>query len=159
MTGELLPIHAQLEAMHAWRGWVWQPGTDPFEIVVGAILVQNTAWTNVERALANLRAAAALSFEAMDALGAEELEQLVYPSGQFRQKARKLRAFLDLAKAHGGFDGLIALPGPVLTNSTTYADDASKWNFAWAVHAGMFTLSSVSLSFPNSTASAYITNS
>ena len=114
MTGELLAIHAELEAMHAWRGWVWQQGADPFEIVVGAILVQNTAWTNVERALANLRAAGALGFEAMDALSAEELEQLVYPSGQFRQKARKLRAFLDIAKAHGGLDGLFALPGPVL---------------------------------------------
>ena len=48
----LRAVLAQLDAMHRWRGWVWQPGADPFEIIVGAILVQNTAWTNVERALA-----------------------------------------------------------------------------------------------------------
>ena len=106
----LRAVLAQLDAMHRWRGSVWQPGADPFEIIVGAILVQNTAWTNVERALDQLRAAGVLRLEAMNVLPAEELEALIRPSGQYRQKARKLRAFLDLAGAHGGLRELLALP-------------------------------------------------
>jgi endonuclease-3 related protein len=99
-----------MEEMHAWRGWHWWPDADPFEVIVGAILVQNTAWTNVERALDRLRAAGALSPGAMAPLSSAELEQLVRPSGQYRQKARKLRAFLDLVTAHGSLDRLLALP-------------------------------------------------
>ena len=69
-------------------------------MIVGAILTQNTSWTNVERALANLRAAGMLSVEGMRGLPMAELEQLVRPSGYFRQKAQRLKdfiAFLDAA--------------------------------------------------------------
>lgn len=111
---DLLAVYDALLAMHGWRGWHWSPEADPFEVVVGAILVQNTAWTNVERALERLRAAGAMSPAAMGALGDEALEELVRPSGQYRQKARKLRAFLALAGRHGGLEGLLALPPPRL---------------------------------------------
>ncbi len=110
----LIDIYSQLDAMHAWRGWHWWPDADPFEVVVGCILVQNTAWTNVERALERLRAAGALAPALMDTLSDEELEELVRPSGQYRQKARKLRAFLALARAHGGLDALLAIPAAEL---------------------------------------------
>jgi endonuclease III related protein len=105
----LLEIYASLERMHAWRGWHWWPDADPFEVCVGAILVQNTMWTNVERALDRLRAADALHPERMSALEPETLEELVRPSGQYRQKAKKLRAFLDLVEVHGSLETLLGV--------------------------------------------------
>ncbi|MBA4179570.1 MAG: endonuclease [Anaerolinea sp.] len=95
--------------MHAWRGWHWWPDADPFEVIVGSILVQNTAWSNVERALDRLRAADALNPNAMRALDDAKLEELVRPSGQYRQKTKKLRAFLAVADAHGSLENLLAL--------------------------------------------------
>lgn len=103
-----------LETMHAWRKWHWWPDGDPFEVAVGAILVQNTAWTNVERALERLRAAGALSPEAMSSLSQEGLEELVRPSGQYRTKARKLRAFLGLVESAGTLEALLSLDGTAL---------------------------------------------
>lgn len=108
-TPPLQEVFAALQGMHAWRGWVWGPGTDPFEIAAGAILVQNTAWTNAERALDNLRLAGALDPAALAALDPAALEALIRPSGQFRQKARKLREFAALIGRHGSFEGLLGL--------------------------------------------------
>ena len=105
-----MEVYRQLEAMHAWRGWHWWPDADPFEVVVGSILVQNTNWVNVERAIAQLKAADALTPEAMNTLSDAALETLVLPSGQYRQKTKKLRAFLALAGAHGGLGPLLSLP-------------------------------------------------
>ena len=68
----------------------WWPAESPFEVVVGAILTQNTAWTNVEKAIANLRAAAVLTPAAIRNLSRPELEQLIRPAGFFRQKAARL---------------------------------------------------------------------
>jgi endonuclease-3 related protein len=110
----LLAVNDSLETMHAWRGWHWWPDADPFEVCVGAILVQNTQWTNVERALERLRAADALSPAAMAALPLPALEELVRPSGQYRQKARKLQAFLACVEEHGGLERLLALPADAL---------------------------------------------
>ncbi|MGI8927065.1 MAG: endonuclease III domain-containing protein, partial [Tepidiformaceae bacterium] len=106
----LMRVYAALDAMHASRGWHWWPGADPFEVCVGAILVQNTSWTNVEHALTALRAAGALTPKRMAALSDDALEALVRPSGQYRQKARKLRAFLQLIDSRGSFPALLALP-------------------------------------------------
>lgn len=69
----------------------WWPAETPFEVVVGAILTQNTAWTNVEKAIANLRAADALSPAALCRLTTPELEAHIRPAGFFRQKAARLR--------------------------------------------------------------------
>lgn len=99
-----------LAEMYGDLHWHWHPGTPRFEIAVGAILVQNTAWANVERAMDRLRAAGALEPRAMAALSDAELEHLIRPSGQFRQKARKLRAFLATVTAAGGLEALLALP-------------------------------------------------
>lgn len=114
VTATLLAVYHDLDAMHAWRGWHWWPDADPFEVAVGAILVQNTMWTNVERALDNLRAADALRPAAMAALTPRALEELVRPSGQYRQKTRKLTAFLELIRAHGTLEALLALPAAEL---------------------------------------------
>ena len=106
---QLIAVYRDLDTMHGWRGWHWWPDADPFEVIVGAILVQNTMWSNVERALERLRAAGALTPVAMRALALNELEELVRPSGQYRQKALKLTAFLILMEDHGGLDRLLQL--------------------------------------------------
>jgi endonuclease-3 related protein len=81
----------------------WWPAATPFEVAVGAILTQNTAWGNVERAIANLREAGALEARAMLALPPERLAALIRPAGYFRVKAVRLRSFLRwLAARHGG---------------------------------------------------------
>jgi endonuclease-3 related protein len=76
----------------------WWPGETQFEIVVGAILTQNTSWKNVDRAISNLRDAALLTPVALEKVSLSRLERLVRPSGYFRQKARKLKAFCDFLR-------------------------------------------------------------
>ncbi len=88
----LTDIYRALLARFGKQGW-W-PGRTRFEIAVGAILTQNTAWSNVEKAIRNLRKAGALSFRGMRALSDRRLAALIRPSGYFNQKAKKLRAFL-----------------------------------------------------------------
>ena len=87
----------------AWGAQHWWPADTRFEVIVGAYLTQNTAWTNVERALANLRSAQLLSVEGIRQVRRARLERLIRPSGYFRQKAQRLKtfaAFLD--KEYGG---------------------------------------------------------
>src|SRR5579872_1380330 len=71
----------------------WWPGRSPFEVIVGAILTQNTSWTNVERAMANLRKARLLTPSAIEKASHKKIEGLIRPSRYFRQKTRKLKAF------------------------------------------------------------------
>jgi endonuclease-3 related protein len=81
----------------------WWPAETAFEVCVGAILVQNTAWSNVEKALASLRAASRLSYAGLAALGQDELAALIRPSGCYNVKARRLAAFLEfLGREYGG---------------------------------------------------------
>jgi endonuclease-3 related protein len=72
----------------------WWPATTPFEVVVGAILTQNTAWRNVEIAMAALRQAGRLTPEGIRSLSRPRLEALIRPSGFFRQKAEYLHTFV-----------------------------------------------------------------
>lgn len=94
----------------------WWPGKTPFEVIVGAILTQNTSWTNVERAMNNLRAGKLLSPPAMAKVPLRRLERLVRPSGYFRQKARKLKAFCEFLRAEyrGSLKRMFATPTIVL---------------------------------------------
>jgi endonuclease-3 related protein len=81
----------------------WWPGETPFEVCVGAILTQNTAWSNVERAIANLKKANVLEPKKLFALPEKKLAQLIRPAGYFNVKARRLRSFLRvLVKEFGG---------------------------------------------------------
>ena len=89
----MLRLYARLRTRFGHAGW-W-PGESAFEVCVGAILVQNTAWANVERTLESLRRRRRLSFRALDGLPASRLAPLLRSSGTFRVKARRLRAFLD----------------------------------------------------------------
>ena len=94
--------------------WHWREDTSAFDICLGAILVQHTAWTNVEKALTNLRTTRIDSFEAIARLSDLELAALVRPSGTPLTKARRLHAFAELVLSHGGFEGLFALPASEL---------------------------------------------
>src|SRR5436305_1207662 len=78
----------------AWGVQHWWPAETNFEVIVGAYLTQNTAWTNVERALANLRAAGALTLEGIRTVRLSKLQRLIRPSGYFRQKAQRLKTFV-----------------------------------------------------------------
>lgn len=74
----------------------WWPGDSPTEIVIGAILTQNAAWTNVEAAIKNLKRENILTFEALRDVDREKLEELVRPTGTFRVKAERLKVFVDV---------------------------------------------------------------
>lgn len=82
----------------------WWPGETPFEVAVGAILTQNTNWQNVERAIANLRSADALTGPGLAALPPERLEALIQPAGYYRVKTQRLRSFLEFLEREAGLD-------------------------------------------------------
>lgn len=87
----------------AWGPQHWWPARTQFEVIAGAYLTQNTAWTNVEKALANLRAAGVLNINGIREISLAELELLLRPAGYFRQKAKRLKilvSFLD--EEYGG---------------------------------------------------------
>ncbi|HNZ49686.1 MAG TPA: endonuclease III domain-containing protein [Candidatus Hydrogenedentes bacterium] len=78
----------------------WWPGDTPFEIALGAILTQNTAWANVEKALDNMKAKDWLSPEALTEAASEEVEEALRPSGYFRQKTERVRLFCSHLLTH-----------------------------------------------------------
>lgn len=81
----------------------WWPGETPFEVAIGAILTQNTAWTNVEKAIINLKREKLLSPRKILACPQEALEQALRPSGYFRQKAARVQRFSQhLVDRYGG---------------------------------------------------------
>lgn len=104
MPASLTSIFASLK--HHFGDLHWWPADHPFEVVVGAILTQNTAWTNVEQAIANLKAARALSPAELLMLGRSDLETLIRPAGFFRQKTDYLLRFSSFLVEH--CDGKVA---------------------------------------------------
>ena len=76
----------------------WWPGETPFEIMVGAVLTQNTAWTNVEKAIVNLKDRGLLTFEGLVALPCDVLADLIRPCGYFNVKARRLHNLFALIR-------------------------------------------------------------
>jgi endonuclease-3 related protein len=106
----LAEIYRRLD--EAYGDQHWWPGDTPFEVAVGAILTQNTAWTNVKKALDNLRSAGLLAPEKLGKLSAAEIAPLIKPAGYYNVKARRLRALLDfLADEYGGDVGGLAAEG------------------------------------------------
>jgi endonuclease-3 related protein len=84
----------------------WWPGETSFEVIVGAILTQNTAWTRVAAAIENLRTSDLLDPHRLHALGEEKIAELIRPAGTFRVKAGYLRTVLDWLV--GEYDGDVA---------------------------------------------------
>jgi len=76
----------------------WWPGETPFEVMVGAILTQNTSWVNVEKAIENLKTKNLLNPEKMFNAKDSLLSKLIRPSGYFNQKTKKLKNFLKYFK-------------------------------------------------------------
>lgn len=86
----------------------WWPGDTPLEICVGAILTQNTNWTNVEKAIANLLSADAMSVRALDDMSHDDLARLIRPAGYFNVKARRLKNFIAHVRQTSGDGGIDA---------------------------------------------------
>src|ERR1035441_9218638 len=87
----------------AWGRQHWWPAQSRFEVIVGAYLTQNTSWTNVEKALGNLRKARRLTVSGIRRTPQPKLEQLIRPAGYFRQKAQRLKTFVSLLdERYGG---------------------------------------------------------
>ena len=105
---KLLKLYNQLKT--AYGSQAWWPADTPFEVILGAILVQSTAWRNVVKAIDNLRDANLLTPSRIGAISQTELEELVRPSGYFRVKAKKVRAFVTHLQAHHNYrlDSLFA---------------------------------------------------
>jgi endonuclease-3 related protein len=93
----------------------WWPADSPFEVIVGAILTQQTSWKNVEKAIASLKRAKKLSARAILNTSDRELQMLVRSSGYYRQKAKKLKIFCKffLDKYHGNITTLKRHPASI----------------------------------------------
>jgi endonuclease-3 related protein len=96
----LTSVYARLLAAH--RPQHWWPADSPFEVMVGAVLTQNAAWTNVERALANLKRRHRFSPKGILELNEQQLADCLRPSGYFNIKARRLRNFCEWYRNAGG---------------------------------------------------------
>lgn len=94
MSSKLMEAFERLHATFGPQHW-W-PGDSPFEIMVGAVLVQNTSWRNVERAIQNLRDAGVMEPHALFALSPEQLAELIRPAGYYQLKTKRLRNLLRL---------------------------------------------------------------
>ena len=90
-VSQTLPdIYHQLMAHYGPQHW-W-PADNPLEVIIGAILTQSAAWGNVEKAIANLKAAGALSLEALRQLSLSQLAEIIRPCGYYNAKALKLKS-------------------------------------------------------------------
>jgi endonuclease-3 related protein len=89
----LLSVYKALRRAFGHQSW-W-PGDTPFEVMVGAILTQNTAWANVEKAIRSLKKAKKLSFAGMRRMAPGKLARLIRPAGYFNVKADRLKCFMD----------------------------------------------------------------
>jgi endonuclease III related protein len=110
-------LHAYYDALFVAHGpQHWWPGRTRFEVIVGAILTQNTSWTNVERAIRALREKRLLTVGAMEQVSVRELARLIHSSGYFRQKARKLKEFVRFLRSqhHGSLSKMFQTPTAVL---------------------------------------------
>ncbi|MBT3233700.1 MAG: endonuclease III domain-containing protein [Calditrichaeota bacterium] len=103
----------------------WWPGETPFEVIVGAILTQNTSWTNVEKAIYNLKSVGALSPEGILALNVDDsrsdgnsLPILIKPSGYFNQKSKRLQIIAKwvMNRCQGDLSMLESVTTPDLRN-------------------------------------------
>jgi len=92
MTKTLLDIYNRLHAHFGPQHW-W-PAENPFEVMIGAILTQNTAWSNVEKAIANLKRRKLLSPRKIERIHPRTLAVAIRPSGFYNEKAKKLKAFI-----------------------------------------------------------------
>ena len=97
MKKSLLKIYKTLLKHFGYRNW-W-PAKTKIEIIIGAILAQNTNWKNVELAISNLREAKVLSYKGLQETPVDQLAELIRPSGYYNVKAQKLKTFVEFLSA------------------------------------------------------------
>ena len=105
---KLLELYNRL--LNAYGPQHWWPAETAFEVMVGAVLTQNTAWINVEQAIANLKDAGKLALNPMSRMTERRLARLIRPSGYFNVKARRLKALCSWLQAAGGVHRLRRIP-------------------------------------------------
>ena len=112
LKNQQLIRHYYQALLRRWGPQNWWPAQSRFEVIVGAFLTQNTAWANVEKAIANLRRARVLNVKGIREIPLSKLEQLIRSSGYFRQKARKLKNFVEFldSKYSGSLHRMFAQP-------------------------------------------------
>jgi endonuclease-3 related protein len=99
------------DAMHRRNGHqAWWPGDSQAEVCVGAILTQNTSWSNVTKAIANLRAAGALDLCVINAMDLARLSELIRPAGYYNIKARRLKSFAAAVCRFGTLEAFLDRP-------------------------------------------------
>ena len=105
--------HTLLDALGPQQWW---PAESPLEVMVGAILVQNTAWKNVEHAIRNLRDEGLLDPHRLAAVSEPELAELIRPAGYYRVKAKRLRHLIEyfVERFDGSIEAMRAVPTDVL---------------------------------------------
>lgn len=100
MTNRIQEIHTRLFDHFGPQHW-W-PGETPFEIMLGAVLTQNTSWRNVSMVMETLRQDGLLSFAALEALPLEVLAEKIRPSGYYNQKAKRLKGLFAAIREDSG---------------------------------------------------------
>ncbi len=110
-------IHPAYTALLAhWGEQHWWPARTRMEMMLGAILTQNTAWANVEKAITNLRKNEALDFQTLEKSSIKELAEWIRPAGYFNQKAVYIKGMIETLREqfNGSLDKLFALDTPAL---------------------------------------------
>lgn len=100
MTNRIEEIHRRLFDHFGPQHW-W-PGETPFEVMLGAVLTQNTSWHNVSLVIETLRLEGLLSFTALEALPLEVLAEKIRPSGYYNQKAKRLKGLFAAIREDSG---------------------------------------------------------
>lgn len=100
--------------LSAYGAQSWWPADSDFEVMIGAILTQNTSWVNVERAIVNLKQAGTLSAAGIAGMPVSRLARLLKPAGYFNLKATRLKNFCRWLQVQGGQRKLQRLSTPVL---------------------------------------------
>src|SRR5215472_11564589 len=110
--GDLRILRYYSALYQRWGPQNWWPAQSQLEIITGAYLTQNTNWSNVEKAIANLRGARVLSVRGLREIPLRRLERLVRPSGYFHQKAQRLKIFIRYLDKHyqGSLNKMFARP-------------------------------------------------
>jgi endonuclease III related protein len=132
-------------ALFEWFGpRHWWPANSPFEVCVGAILTQNTAWRNVAKAIDNLKDANKLDPVKIYRTDHEELAQIIKPAGYFNVKATRLRNFVNyLVEKHGGdldslFSGTCAAVRKELLSITGIGKETADCMILYAANKPIF---------------------
>lgn len=110
-------IQKSYDALFArWDEQHWWPGKTRLEMMLGAILTQNTAWSNVEQALSNLRENNAINFQSLEKASKEQIVEWIRPAGYFNQKAGYIKGMLENIRERfdGSLDQLFELDTPAL---------------------------------------------